>query len=350
MRYLKICLLPLLLCFTVAAHAQLTEEQLSKLEKNEDTLKQHARAMIFAEVPSIRFMADSSFIRAFVRTLKTPNSFYYPFDSLETISRLYAPDSSFRIFTWQFMKDETYFRQRGAIQMKTSDGSLKLIPLFDNSEFTNNPFDSVRTNANWIGAIYYGMVMKTFNNRKYYTLLGYDDYNFTSTRKWLEMLTFDDKGNPEFGGRFFVFPPDSIKPPPNSHRFCLEYKKDARARLNYDPELDLIIFDHLVSESKEPSKKFTLIPDGDQEGFRWKDGKWVYVEKIFDQKLEDGKFPLEMPIKDNAGNTNEEKLWEQSQKNLQRAKAAEEKRKAEQEKKKQQITPAEKKQPAENEY
>jgi hypothetical protein len=225
MRYLKLCLLPLLLCFAVATNAQLSDNQLARLEKMEDSLKQHAKAMVFAEVASIRFMADSSFIRTFVRALKTPNSFYYPFDSLETISRIYSPDSSFRIFTWQFMKDETYFRQRGAIQMRTDDGSLKLIPLFDNSEFTKNPFDSVRTNTNWIGAIYYGMIMKTFNNKRFYTLLGYDDNNFTSTKKWLEMLTFDEKGNPKFGGRFFVFPADTIKPPQNSYRFCLEYKK-----------------------------------------------------------------------------------------------------------------------------
>ncbi len=337
----------MLITFALAGNAQLGKQQLRQLQQSEDTLKQHSKAMVFADVASIRFIADSSFIKTFVRALKTPNSFYYPFDSLETVSRMYAPDSSFRIFTWQFMKDESYFRQRGAIQMRTNDGSLKLIPLFDMSEFTKNPYDSVRTNTNWIGAIYYGMIMKTFNNKRYYTLLGYDDNNFTTTKKWLEVLTFDEQNNPRFGGRYFVFPADTIKPPPNSYRFCLEYKKDARARLNYDPELDVIVFDHLVSEAKDPSRKATLIPDGDQEGFRWKDGKWIYVEKLFDFKLTDGKAPVEVPIKDNiTGKTNEDKLWEQSLKNMQRAKE-------EEEKKKKQTTPTPKppakKQPPKNE-
>ena len=66
-----------------------------------------------------RFRADSFFIRMLVRSLKIPNSFYFPFDSLQTISKLYAPDSSFRIFTWQVKKDVYVFMQRGAIQMRT---------------------------------------------------------------------------------------------------------------------------------------------------------------------------------------------------------------------------------------
>ena len=90
-----------------------------------------------------------------VRSLKIPNSFYFPFDSLQTISKLYAPDSSFRIFTWQIKKDVYVFIQRGAIQMRTADGSLKLIPLHDVSMFTKKPEDSVRGANNWIGAIYY---------------------------------------------------------------------------------------------------------------------------------------------------------------------------------------------------
>lgn len=200
--------------------------------------------------------------------------------------------------------------------MRTADGSLKLFPLIDMSEFSENPVDSLRTNFNWVGAIYYGIVTKTYNNKKYYTLLGYDENNFRSTRKWIEVLSFDDKGQPEFGGRYFVYPQDGIKPAQPAFRFLLEYKKDAGARINYDPELDMIIFDHLISEAKDPSKKFTLIPDGDHEGFKWKDGKWMYVEKVFNFTLQDGQFPMEVPLKDASGKTNEAKLIEQSEKNM----------------------------------
>jgi len=316
MKFFRLLVFVLVLVAAHSAEAQLTKEAKAFFRKAEDTLRQHSTKMVMAREASERFIADSAFIKTLVRTLKTPYSFNYSFDSLKSISKLYAADSSFRIFTWQFMRDESYYRQRGAIQMRTADGSLKLFPLIDMSDFTDNPVDSLRSNLNWIGAIYYGIVTKTFNNKKYYTLLGYDENNFRSTRKWIEVLSFDDNGKPQFGGRYFVYPNDGIKPPQPAFRFLLEYKKDGGARINYDAELDMIIFDHLISESKDPGKKFTLIPDGDHEGFRWKDGKWVYVAKVFDYKLQDGQFPMEAPLKDGSGKTNEAKLIEQSEKNM----------------------------------
>jgi hypothetical protein len=324
MKALK-CLLLAVVLFTASADAQLSPQTIARLKKSEDTLKQFARGMIFEKSAADRFMADSAFIRNLVRILKTPNSFYYPFDSIQTISKIYSPDSTFRIFTWQFMRDESYYRQRGAIQMRTADGSLKLFPLIDMEEFSGNPVDSARDHLNWVGAIYYKIVLKTFNEKKYYTLLGFDDNNLTSTRKWVEVLTFNERGMPNFGGRYFTYPAEPIKPKQPAFRFLLEYKKDARARVIYDPELDLIVFDHLISESMQPDDKTTLVPDGDFEGFKWKDGKWVYVEKIFDFKLTDGQFPMEMPLKDASGKSDEQKLLEQSEKNMQKQKKEEKK-------------------------
>jgi outer membrane lipoprotein-sorting protein len=319
MKAVKFLLLAVTLLSAIAASAQLSKETKAQLRKAEDTLKQHSYKMVNATRATERFVADSAFIRTLVRSLKTPYSFDFPFDSLQSVSRIYSQDSAFRIFTWQFMRDETYFRQRGAIQMRTADGSLKLFPLIDMSEFSDNPVDSLRSNLNWVGAIYYNVVTKTFNNKKYYTLLGYDENNFRSTRKWMEVLTFNEQGQPQFGGRYFTYPQDGIKPAQPAFRFLLEYKKDGGARINYDPELDMVVFDHLVSESRDNTKKYSLVPDGDFEGFRWKDGQWIYVEKIFDFKLRDGQFPVENTIRDATGKINEAKLLEQSKKNMEKA-------------------------------
>ena len=199
--------------------------------------------------------------------------------------------------------------------MNTTDGSLKLFPLIDKSDIAKNPTDSVRGNLNWIGGIYYGLVMKVNKGKKYFTLFGYDDNDIISTKKWLDVLTFDNTGNPQFGGQFFEYADDSIKPAQPAYRFCLEYKKDARARMVYDPEMDMIIFDHLVSESNELGKKFTLIPDGDYEGFKWINNRWVHVEKVFTQKLQNGQFPMPEKLLDDNGNANEQILQEKSDKN-----------------------------------
>ena len=269
----------LLLVFATSTAVCLSQSKADKklLANFENTLSIYAQDIINGEEIVDRLRADSFFTRTLVQALKIPYSFSYPFDSLKTISSIYAPDSSFRIITWQLMRDFSYYRYKGAIQLKTSNGALKLIPLYDGADFTDNPVDSIRNNENWIGAIYYNIIQKKYNNKNYYTLLGYDENDARSTKKWIEVLTFDTNNKPVFGGRYFSYPNDPIKPIQPAYRFCLEFKKSANAKLNYDPEIDQIVFAKLVSESGELSKKYTLVPYGTIEGFKWELGKWIYI-------------------------------------------------------------------------
>jgi hypothetical protein len=116
-------LLLIALVYTGPLQAQsISAAEKAILEKKEDSLKVFSARMVFDQEAANRFRSDSIFVRTFVRALLTKNSFYYPFDSLN-ISKLYAPDSSFRIFTWQMKKDEYVYMQKGAIQMHTKDGS-----------------------------------------------------------------------------------------------------------------------------------------------------------------------------------------------------------------------------------
>ncbi len=308
-----ICLL-----FAFRATAQLNAASRELLAEKEDSLRILADSMINALSPADRFRADSSFVRGLVRALQVPHSIDYPFRSVATVSQLYPKDSSFRIFTWQLKKDEYVYHQKGAIQVRTTDGRLKLFPLFDASMFTTDPNDSVRSRNNWIGAIYYTIIQKEHNGKSYYTLLGFDDFSIASNKKWMEVLTFNANGEPVFGGPLISYAADStgrkIKP-----RFSIEYKKEANTVFNYNPEMDMIIFDHLISETNEPDRKETYIPDGDYEGFKWENGRWVHVDKVFNFSLQDGQFPQESTIRDAEGNINEKILEEASRRNMEKA-------------------------------
>jgi len=303
-----------ILLFSQSAFSQISPADRKILRQKEDSLKVLSKKMIVDSLQEDRMRADSFFVRTLVRTLQVKNSFFYPLDSVMGISKLYAPDSSFRIFTWNLAYDQYYSRQRGAIQMRTKDGSLKLIPLRDDSEFTINPMDSVRTKNNWIGAVYYKIILTKFNNRNFYTLFGYDANSAMTNKKWIEVMTFDQKNEPLFGGRFFSFDEDSVRKAPQ-FRFSIEYKKAASTTMNYDDDMKMILFDHLISETDEPEKLFTYVPDGDYEGFKWQNGKWVHIDKVFTFKLEDGQAPVADPILDPHGNRNEKKLQEKSDKN-----------------------------------
>lgn len=306
----------ILLGLTITASAQkITPADLKKLRAKEDTLKEYAQYLTTDSLTEDRMISDSIFTKTLVRALLIKNSFYYPFDSVLGISRLYAPDTSFRIITWTIYYDEYYSRQRGAIQMRTADGSLKLFPLRDVSEFTEKPEDSVRNRSNWIGASYYNVVKTQNRGKNYYTLFGYDGHSAKSSMKWIEVLSFNEKNEPVFGGPFFSYEKDSI-PQPTRYRFGIEFKKGARVLVNYVDELGMILVDHLISDNNEnPDLPWTFVPDGDQEGFKWENGKWVHIDKVFTFKLQDGQAPVGDPLMDAKGNKNEQKLQEKTDKN-----------------------------------
>jgi hypothetical protein len=303
----KYCIAAFLMFLFFSGFSQAVSQQnLHELKHKEDTLKSYADKLINGYDAVTRFKSDSLFTKLFVRALKTPLSFNYPFDSLLTISKLYAPDNSFRIFTWQLVVNENLTRQHGAIQMNTADGSLKLYPLIDKSDVTQLLADTTANNKGWIGAVYYKIIETKGLNKNYYTLLGYDENNIRSNRKIIEVLSFNNE-EPVFGGALFSFDEDSTAKPATS-RHILEYKKTAGTRLVYDPELQMIIAEHLESETNEPLKKWTYIPDGDYEGFKWKNNKWVHVEKVFNQVTAEGAEPMPKPVKDAMGNTIEDRL------------------------------------------
>jgi hypothetical protein len=297
----------LFILFSTACFAQhISKTDRHFLIKKEDSLKVYAINIIADSDDYKRFQADSAFTKMFVRALKTPNSFYYSFDSLTTISIQYPPDSTFRIFTWQLVINDNV-RQHGAIQMRTPDGSLKLIPLVDKSELIQNKEDTTTNNHAWIGAIYYKIIETEDSNQHYYTLFGYDENNIRSTIKLLDVLTFDENGQPVFGQYpYFSFEKDTtVKAPVN--RYIMEFKKDASPSLNYYEDSSMIIAEHLESESNEPKKKWTLVPDGDYEGFRWNNRKWIHIDKVFHQITPDGQAPTPNPI-NNSGDLLHDKL------------------------------------------
>jgi hypothetical protein len=269
-----------LFCISTGNAQTSKESEQTSFQSMENILREQAFQIINGPEWSDRLQADSIFTRTLVRTLRGKNSFRYAFDSLGTVSVLYAPDSSFKIFSWQLMKDRSYYRYKAAIQYNTPDGSLRLTPLFDASPFTEQPCDSVRTPNQWIGALYYNILQHTYQGRSYYTLLGYDENDELTTRKWIDVLTFNELGQPLFGGLFFEYLPDDKKPPLPAYRFLFEYKKNAGARMNYDPDLQLIIFAALVSEKGNPAVHATLVPEGGYEGFKWVNGKWVHVALV----------------------------------------------------------------------
>jgi len=285
------------------------------IERIEDTLGVLSYAIINATDSEQRFMACRSFIPMLTKALKTPNSFDYPFDRLKTVSIQYPKDSTFRVFTWQLYVDSSEYRYFGAIQMNTPE--LQLIPLIDRSFQIEDVEYTQVDNKQWYGALYYNILDFDTSGGKKYLLFGYDgfgnieryednakrgralafshsDLQQYSKRKLVEVLTIKD-GKATFGAPVFTSNerPNGLK----KSRIVLEYSAESKIICNYDEFEDAIIYDHLmVAGSEIPDGQPVKIPDGTFEGYRYENGMWVYVPKMFHTIIEEA--PREEPVLD----------------------------------------------------
>lgn len=284
---LSLCLLgTLLINGNIQAQSQaLTAEDQSKLEVVEDTLGLLAYAMINDSIEENRFGAVRAFIPTLVQALKTPNSFQYRFDQLKTISIQYPADSTFRIFTWQLYVDKDTYRYYGAIQMNTTE--LELVPLRDRSFELNEDLEqAILEPDQWYGSVYYNLHAVGSGSEAYYLLFGFDGHEFFRKRKVVDVLRFVE-GKPTFGAPVFVRETPNSLSTSTKNRLVLEYSATASVRCNYDPALDLLIFDHLETIGGTYGEGPVNIPDGTYEAYQLTDGKWQYMEKVFHTWLEE---------------------------------------------------------------
>jgi hypothetical protein len=273
-----------------SAQSPIAASDLERLHTYEDSLIVTADSMAFAALPEERLQYVFRFVRQLKSALAVPNSFAYPFDTLSQRINIISPDDkAFRIFNWSFEPNEATRRYYGAIQLPGE--SLKLYGLVDHSaQIQKGASDSILTGGRWFGALYYRVMPVQTAQGTAYTLFGLNGANTSSNRKVLDVLTLTPSG-PVFGAPIFgVRSPDTKA---QAVRFVMEYKKGIQAALNWNAELNAIFFDRLESEVSDPNRKYTYVPTGQYDGFRWQDGQWRLVQDLIPiTLLRDGEQPL----------------------------------------------------------
>jgi hypothetical protein len=295
----KIGLFALFLLFSTGIFAQqdtLRQQDIEQLKEWEDTIALVSYAVINDSLPEHRFGATEKLIKTLVSALKIPNSFQYPFNRVKSVSIQYPEDSTFRVFTWQLYVDVDEYRYYGAIQMNTPE--LQLFPLIDRSYEISDPEQDILTNNNWYGALYYNIKQFDTPVGRKYILFGYDRVSFFNQRKLLEVLSFRN-GKPEFGAPAFreVTPDQQLIV---RNRLVLEYSAESSIKLNYDPVLKAIVFDHLITMGSGQQGE-VFVPDGSYEGYQLVNGYWQHIPKMFDQISEEPPRPAPI-LDDRKGN------------------------------------------------
>jgi len=265
---LILCAMPFML---LAQHSYESGGQ-TQLKMYEDSLSRLGKQIINNTEEMDRKNANYQFIKTLVSALKISNSFLYTFDSVKTVRIINSPDNRFRIITWFVRNDDESYRFYGAIQMNTG-GKLKLYPLNDYSPMMQAPQDSVGDNTKWFGAQYYDMI-RVNGEKQYYVLLGWKGYTDKATKKVIEVLSFNRNNQPFFGASVF----DGSK---NKKRIVFEYTRQASMLLKYEPEKDLIVFDHLSPPSdKLKNSPESFGPDLSYDGYKLENGRWKFLEDL----------------------------------------------------------------------
>ncbi len=266
-----------------------SDAQLEFFKQKEDTLALLAYAIVNDSFPEHRFGACHRLIPTLVAALKTPNAFHYPFERMKSVSILYPPDSSFRIFSWQLYVDKDEYRYYGAIQMNTPE--LKLFPLVDRSFEIRGDLEQLElTPEQWYGVVYYNIYQTDGPKGRYYLLFGFDGYEFFRKRKVLDVLSFRD-GKPVFGAPVFRHE-NRQKQVTWRKRRVIEYASAATVRFNYDPALGIIIYDHLIAMPGADGEGVNYYPDGSYEGYRLEKGVWNHIDNVFTQTQSEAPRPF----------------------------------------------------------
>lgn len=279
MKALKPLLFFILCCAGTSVWAQHSFDltNVPALKKYQDSLISMSDAIYRAENDQDRLFANSKFIKTLVSALKTRSSFNYPFDSLKKVTVLKSPDNALRLFSWYVPNDDGSYRFFGTIQMATKDGSLKMFPLIDGTANIKD-LNEVTGNKNWYGARYYEIVPVKMNGQQpYYILIGWKGNNSKTSKKVIEILSFDRAEQPVFGKAVF----DGLKGSAPKNRVVFEYNKLNSMTLTMDKNVKMIVFDHLAPFTPDLEGNFEFYAsDLSFDAYRLSSGRLKLVENV----------------------------------------------------------------------
>lgn len=276
MKQLCSCLLVLINMIAVAQNFSIIQQELIPL----------GNEMLKGKTLVDREEAANKFKSKFKKALELNNSFKFNFDSLENVSKAFSEDGKLKVYTWLMPLGDGTFRYYGFVQTNLDKNNyIQLFELTDPSNDQIKPdrgrLDQKKWNTiqynyhNWIGCLYYKCITTKYKKKTHYTLLGWEGYNNLSTRKIIEPIIVNAKGDLKFGDTRF-------KDENRGHRRVIfEYAEQASMSLKYYPENQEIIFDHLSPPEPQLKGQFQFYgPDFSYDAYFFDKGKWIYKKEV----------------------------------------------------------------------
>jgi hypothetical protein len=276
--------------FAQKTKVEIKPADFKKLQKLEDSIAVLAKIAVQDTLVNKRLIANGQLIPLVKEVLSIPNSFNYAFTKIENLSIQQPSDGTFRIFTWQLYVNENEYKYFGYVQLNRPKPPV--IELFDQSSKLEDSDKEALAPDRWFGAVYYNLKeFKTKDGVKY-LLFGYNANNQDEKIKLCDVLVLRG-GQIKFGSPVFEVADIKGVRKQKLHRLVLNYSSDASMRLNFDPDLNAIVHDHLEKMgTKNPNMPFSYVPDGTYEAFELqKDGQWMHVDKLANTPMSEAPRP-----------------------------------------------------------
>ena len=242
------------------------------LTTSNDSLKEEANKLLIEDVEELLLMRGS---------------FHYSFENVDKLSIITSPDNKFKLFNWVVPKSNNTFEYYAYLQFYTKRKKEQFyFKLIDISAFVEDEQTKVFTQGDWFGALYSDIVHTKFDKKNFYTFIGWDGNNGSTTKRIIDILTFDENEEPIFGSPIFKMN-DGTRT-----RMVLEYSKKVSTNMSYNEDEEYIVFDHLEPlEGGIRGMYEFYVPSLSYDGLTFKNGKWRLVEDIaiFNSKSQDGR-------------------------------------------------------------
>ena len=250
--------------------------QADQQTKDEGLLRELFEHLYSIESDVKKGQLNDSILQTMTRILAFPGSFEYPFDSLSRIGNVRSPDHAFRIFTWNIPLSGFRNEYHGIIQMAPQKkSSCRVFILRDQSRNLEDLIHSETGARDWPGVLYYQVLRNKAGREVVYTLLGFHFNDRFSDKKVIDALSFNKNGEPVFGRPVFQTE-HGIQ-----YRVVFEYSGEVVMTLRYNPDLKMIVYDHLSPiEPELTGHPRYYAPDFSYDGYKWKGGMWVHQSDI----------------------------------------------------------------------
>jgi hypothetical protein len=260
----------LLLLFAPSVIAQIPgsaeEMQIQTLKNDFDSLKA-------LQGDDAKRKLNAQIVIKLTNLLVNPKSYFFGFDSLKSVGKITAPDNSFRILNWNITFDDFSYSYVNFMQLNPNGKyGYKLFQIKDNRLKIDHSIENKEFNRdNWYGALIYKILLDSYKHQNYYTFFALDHNNMMTHFKFIDVITFNDSGEPIFGKAIFKTP-KALR-----SRIVFEFSAQLVMGLKYDEKLKLIVFDHLSPDRPELAGDYKFYgPDFSYDGFRFEDGLWQF--------------------------------------------------------------------------